>query len=103
MSLTVDGEVKKQTYNGGQLEDNFSLLLHIGCIFIYVSTLPEPQHHLPPPPTSPHLQSPPPPTPKPRLFVTVVIGRLNSVQCSPDPHPTGSLQTLRRYKRKQNS
>lgn len=56
----------------------------------------------PPPLTHPLQPSPPPspPAPKPRLFVTVVIGRLNSVQYSPDPHPAGSLQTLRQKETK---
>lgn len=91
-----------------QLQENLSLLQLIGCIFyiykcIYIFfaeqfSLTHNTTNYSDPHPSLHLHPP-----KPRLFVTVVIGRLNTVQYSPDPHPIGSLQTLRRYKRKQNS
>ena len=88
-----------------QLEENLNLMQLFLRIFTYVGFLsfffvqsslthnttnyPDPQLHL-------HCL-------KPRLFVTMVIGRLNSLQYSPDPQPIGSLQTLRRNKRNQHS
>ncbi len=110
LSLPVGGEVisNKAKPTMLELQENLSLLQLIGCIFIQwdisfcspsspttplTTLIPTPRLHL-------HLYLY---TPKPRLFVTVVIGRLNTLQYSPDPHPIGSLQTLRRYKGKQNS
>ena len=104
VSLPVNEKKSKTklTMVWGELLPAALVCFYICWIFFCSAILNDPQltaqTHWPPP--SP---SPPPPTPKPRLFVTVVIARLNSMQYSPDPHPAGSLKTLRRYKRKQNS